>query len=205
MQQPLNNEEYEQIREGLIGLICVGDKIKVIVNTLGRRYNNIAVYTVVGFYNDEKLKMKDALDYTCGLPIKALEVYKGELYSWETPGDLIISNILFILASQGIILTIQLSLITVQPLRQTLLKGYIVILAAQTYSRPLQYSISSKLCIIIPFDNLKVNEGQLYIWRPPLKYYTLNDNDKLEMLKMCLNEETQLQVAMDKDYEIIRE
>jgi hypothetical protein len=80
------NEEYEQIREGLIALICVGSKIKVIVNTLSRRYQNIAVYTVIGFYNDEKLMMKDELDYKCGLPIKALEVYKGELYSWEISG-----------------------------------------------------------------------------------------------------------------------
>jgi hypothetical protein len=86
MIQTLKSEEYEQIREGLIALICIGDKIKVIVNTLSRRYNNIAIYTVAGFYNDEKLMMKDELDYKCGLPIKALEVHKGELYSWEING-----------------------------------------------------------------------------------------------------------------------
>lgn len=80
------NEEYEQIREGLIGLICVGSKIKVIVSTLSRQYNNIAIYTITGFYNDEKLKVSDELGYDHGLSIKTIEVHEGELYSWEISG-----------------------------------------------------------------------------------------------------------------------
>lgn len=38
----------------------------------------------------------------------------------------------------------------------------------------------------IYFNSIHVNNGQLYIWRPPLKYYTLNENDKIKMLNDVL-------------------
>jgi hypothetical protein len=36
------------------------------------------------------------------------------------------------------------------------------------------------------FDSIHVNNGMLYIWRPPLKYYTVNEDDKIEMLAEIL-------------------
>jgi hypothetical protein len=70
-------EEYEQLREALIKLLCVGDSIFIIyfgTNTFIRGH--------ISELFEDKLKIREypVLEF----PFKMVEVYSGRLYVWDS-------------------------------------------------------------------------------------------------------------------------
>jgi hypothetical protein len=77
------DQEYEQIREGLLALMCVGDHVGLIVSTLSRQYNCLAVYTIEDVLDDKTIIVTDQVGTSFGVKVKSLEVHNGMIYSWE--------------------------------------------------------------------------------------------------------------------------
>jgi hypothetical protein len=81
------NEEYEIVREGLLALLCVGDRINYLLTGIGDIDTNytIAVHFVNTILDDGNLMIRDDLGYSHYLPLKCVEVYKGKLYAMDIP------------------------------------------------------------------------------------------------------------------------
>jgi hypothetical protein len=80
-------KEYEQMREGLLALLCVGDTIKYIhshrdgMGSQFKPYNIILPYRVVEI-SENLIKMEN-FGYTSTVLRSLIECYEGELYLWN--------------------------------------------------------------------------------------------------------------------------
>lgn len=86
-------QEYELIREGLLALLCVGDKIFRIHPITGAfdlktkehtRYHTIAESTVIKFdENDNTLQIISNTGFKEWVDKSRIEAYEGRLYAWN--------------------------------------------------------------------------------------------------------------------------
>jgi hypothetical protein len=94
MTQFLNKKDYRHIRDGLVALLCVGDKIYRIRATSGYnhrekthyRYYVIATSIITEIVNSDVFKISA---YSGGEPTTVeythkIDMYNGELYIWES-------------------------------------------------------------------------------------------------------------------------
>jgi hypothetical protein len=77
------NEEYAIIREALIALLCVGDKINYIHYCSDGHYSIRESLIVAIHKKGIVIQNWAATDEICSL--NAIEHYQGELYIWEEP------------------------------------------------------------------------------------------------------------------------
>jgi hypothetical protein len=76
------NEEYEQIRRGLLALLCAGDSINCIISTgISPQVRKYYVYDII--HDPETICFFDDFTYYHEFPFKMFEMYKGELYFWN--------------------------------------------------------------------------------------------------------------------------
>jgi hypothetical protein len=80
-------KEYEEIREALLSLLCVGDTINYIhshrdgMDTQFKPYNTILKYRIVEVF--EKAIRIENFGYISTVLRPTIEQYKGELYIWN--------------------------------------------------------------------------------------------------------------------------
>jgi hypothetical protein len=75
-------EEYENIRNGLLALLCVGDKINYIAFGHNQRYNIIYQYLIT-YVEEVIIRIQDDLGYFHNIYKSTIEHYNGELYIWQ--------------------------------------------------------------------------------------------------------------------------
>jgi hypothetical protein len=91
----MDEEEYKMLREGLIALLCVGDKLNRIrpVNGYNHKdkthftYYMITRCTIIDFENEDVIRISDY--HNTGNPSRIeykskIDEYNGQLYIWDT-------------------------------------------------------------------------------------------------------------------------
>jgi hypothetical protein len=74
------SREYEQIREALLSLLCVGDKLNWIRYDFIRKNHWLDLYTITGI-TDDKISFKEW--YHGSVSKREIECYEGQLYIWD--------------------------------------------------------------------------------------------------------------------------
>jgi hypothetical protein len=79
-------EEYEMIREGLLGLICIGDKINHIFFGSGGSRGIIKPYYVIEISDKEPFFLvTNETGRSHEISSNMIEAFSGELYTWNCP------------------------------------------------------------------------------------------------------------------------
>jgi hypothetical protein len=85
------DESYDLIRDGLIALLCVGDKIFHLYHGLGYYDHKKEKFTTpykikqctIIEVNDSTIRILTPLGYDSTHSINMIDVYKGQLYIWD--------------------------------------------------------------------------------------------------------------------------
>lgn len=99
------DEEYFQIREALIKLLCIGDEMNIIYarNDAGIKSFSVIKKCIVMDINDRHIKVQSTPYNTFLVEIINVEAYEGKLYIWETTGlhSRKVKNMIEIIKSKG--------------------------------------------------------------------------------------------------------
>jgi hypothetical protein len=86
------DKEYKIIREGLIGLLCVGDRIRRLHRVLGSFNHKTQSHDIYYFVSldiiksitpGESIELVLSSGFGTRLPLRNIEVYKDELYAFS--------------------------------------------------------------------------------------------------------------------------
>lgn len=84
-------QEYEDLREGLLALLCVGDEINYLHSGMAgynqathskEPYHTLLRYRVTDVISNDMIKI-ESFGYTSTVFPSSIEVYDGELYIWS--------------------------------------------------------------------------------------------------------------------------
>jgi hypothetical protein len=71
------------MREALIALLCVGDRINYVMFNEDNTDHIVIHRFIITYIDKELIRVQDDLDFCHTMWIKAIEHYNGELYIWQ--------------------------------------------------------------------------------------------------------------------------